>query len=216
MSHVAYVPAAYPSLCLPMLSTSSYTSHTLKSLTIFSFLLPLQIHFCPWGCQVELLSKNKKDFSSSLGKFLRQSVFCSNNMCTGKCSRFIAVALYPLVLLSIICNIVLFFPDGDTKYAKDGHITEEVKYMGGVVGGGIMVSCPYWRMLLSDTGCCQFHSEVCAASETFLFLRYAVLYLVICFWWIVKSDWSELLMSLMQIDEVFLLNDWKPDFSSAL
>lgn len=64
-------------------------------------------------------------------------------MCTGKCSRFIAVALYPLVLLSIICNIVLFFPDGDTKYVKDGHITEEVKYMGGVVGGGIMVSCSY-------------------------------------------------------------------------
>lgn len=61
-------------------------------------------------------------------------------MCTGKCSRFIAVSLYPLALLAIICNIVLFFPDGDTKYAKDGHITEEVKYMGGVIGGGVMVS----------------------------------------------------------------------------
>lgn len=61
-------------------------------------------------------------------------------MCTGKCSRFIAVALYPLVVISIICNIVLFFPDGDVTYAKDGHITEEVKYMGGLIGGGVMVS----------------------------------------------------------------------------
>lgn len=61
-------------------------------------------------------------------------------MCTGKCSRFIAVALYPLALLAIICNIVLFFPDGDVQYAKDGHITEEVKYMGGVIGGGALVS----------------------------------------------------------------------------
>lgn len=63
-----------------------------------------------------------------------------DNMCTGKCSRFVAISLYPLVLISIICNIVLFFPGGDVKYAKDGHITEEVKYMGGVIGGGVMVS----------------------------------------------------------------------------
>lgn len=62
-------------------------------------------------------------------------------MCTGKCSRFIAIALYPLALLSIICNIVLFFPGGDVKYAQDKRITTEVTYMGGVVGGGIMVSC---------------------------------------------------------------------------
>lgn len=63
-------------------------------------------------------------------------------MCTGKCSLCIAVTLYPLVIISIICNIVLFFPGGDVKYAKDGHITEEVKYMGGLIGGGVMVSCP--------------------------------------------------------------------------
>lgn len=35
---------------------------------------------------------------------------------------------------------MLFFPNGDISYAKDGHITEEVKYMGGLVGGGVMVS----------------------------------------------------------------------------
>lgn len=61
-------------------------------------------------------------------------------MCSGKCSRCVAAALFPLVLLSIICNAVLFFPGWDVKYAKEKHITEEVTYLGGILGGGLMVS----------------------------------------------------------------------------
>ncbi|XP_031608358.2 transmembrane 4 L6 family member 1 [Oreochromis aureus] len=76
-------------------------------------------------------------------------------MCTGKCSRCIAITLYPLVVISIICNIVLFFPDGDVSYAKDGHITEEVKYMGGLIGGGILVLLPaLYIHLTGKEGCC--------------------------------------------------------------
>ncbi|XP_067347524.1 transmembrane 4 L6 family member 4 [Channa argus] len=76
-------------------------------------------------------------------------------MCTGRCSRCIAGALFPLVVTSIICNIVLFFPGGDVKYAQNGHITEEVKYMGGLVGGGIMVLIPALYIHLTGTqGCC--------------------------------------------------------------
>lgn len=70
-------------------------------------------------------------------------------MCTGKCSRCIAVTLYPLAAISIICNIVLFFPNADTTYAKNGHITEEVKYMGGLVGGGVLVSCLFSCLVLT-------------------------------------------------------------------
>ncbi|XP_063343597.1 transmembrane 4 L6 family member 4 [Pelmatolapia mariae] len=76
-------------------------------------------------------------------------------MCTGKCSRCIAITLYPLVVISIICNIVLFFPDGDVSYAKDGHITEEVKYMGGLIGGGVLVLLPaLYIHLTGKEGCC--------------------------------------------------------------
>lgn len=76
-------------------------------------------------------------------------------MCTGKCSRCIAVTLYPLAAISIICNIVLFFPNGDAKYARDGHLTEEVKYMGGLVGGGIMVLIPALHIHMAGSqGCC--------------------------------------------------------------
>lgn len=65
-------------------------------------------------------------------------------MCTGKCAKFIGISLYPLALLSIICNVFLFFPDFQVTYSKEDaeglyRLTDEIKYMGGVVGGGILV-----------------------------------------------------------------------------
>lgn len=35
---------------------------------------------------------------------------------------------------------MLFFPGWDVTYAKEKHITEEVNYLGGIVGGGFLVS----------------------------------------------------------------------------
>lgn len=61
-------------------------------------------------------------------------------MCTGKCAFCVGTSLYPLAVISIICNIILFFPGWDVKYAQNSQITEEVKYMGGLIGGGVMVS----------------------------------------------------------------------------
>lgn len=81
-------------------------------------------------------------------------------MCTGKCSTFIGISLYPLAILSIICNIVLFFPEMKTTYAKqdaDGLycLTDEVKYMGGVIGGGILVLIPAIHIHSTGRkGCC--------------------------------------------------------------
>jgi len=81
-------------------------------------------------------------------------------MCTGACSKFIAVPLYPLALVSIICNIILFFPNFDSKYAQEDRegnerITMEVKYMGGLIGGGIMILVPAIHIhLTSAKNCC--------------------------------------------------------------
>ncbi|KAJ3589928.1 hypothetical protein NHX12_010768 [Muraenolepis orangiensis] len=76
-------------------------------------------------------------------------------MCTGQCSRCIGLSLYPLAIISILCNILLFFPGWDVKYAEDDHITEEVKYMGGVVGGGLMVLVPaIYIHMTGSQGCC--------------------------------------------------------------
>uniref|UniRef100_A0A3B1JAS8 Si:ch211-137i24.10 n=1 Tax=Astyanax mexicanus TaxID=7994 RepID=A0A3B1JAS8_ASTMX len=60
-------------------------------------------------------------------------------MCTGNCSLCIAVTLYPLVFVSVLCNILLFFPGWSTESIRNGTITEEVKCMGGGIGGGLMV-----------------------------------------------------------------------------
>lgn len=78
-------------------------------------------------------------------------------MCTGKCSKGIGICLYPLALVSIFCNILLFFPDFETSYSKmeaEGlyRLTDEIKYMGGVVGGGILV-----RKFYSFSLYCQQH-----------------------------------------------------------
>lgn len=81
-------------------------------------------------------------------------------MCTGACSKFIAVPLYVLALVSVICNIMLFFPNFETTYAeldRNGvdRITPEVKYMGGLIGGGIMVLVPAIHIhLTSANKCC--------------------------------------------------------------
>uniref|UniRef100_A0AAQ4Q7Y2 Uncharacterized protein n=3 Tax=Gasterosteus aculeatus TaxID=69293 RepID=A0AAQ4Q7Y2_GASAC len=83
------------------------------------------------------------------------SSFHSDTMCSGSCSRCIGVSLYPLVLISIICNIVLFFPGWDVKYVKEGHITPEVQYLGGLLGGGFMMLIPaIYLHSTAENGCC--------------------------------------------------------------
>ncbi|XP_054457814.1 transmembrane 4 L6 family member 5 [Anoplopoma fimbria] len=77
-------------------------------------------------------------------------------MCTGACSKFIAIPLYVMALVSIICNIMLFFPDFSTEYAgEEGQITVEALYMAGLIGGGIMVLIPAIHIhLTSAKNCC--------------------------------------------------------------
>uniref|UniRef100_A0A671N0L8 Transmembrane 4 L6 family member 5-like n=1 Tax=Sinocyclocheilus anshuiensis TaxID=1608454 RepID=A0A671N0L8_9TELE len=94
-------------------------------------------------------------------------------MCTGKCSKFIGISLYPLALLSIICNIFLFFPDFQTTYSKEAaeglyRLTDEIKYMGGVVGGGILVLIPAIHIHSTGSqGCC---ANRCGVSSSRMFL----------------------------------------------
>ncbi|XP_015257035.1 PREDICTED: transmembrane 4 L6 family member 1-like [Cyprinodon variegatus] len=100
-------------------------------------------------------------------------------MCTGKCSLCIAVTLYPLALISIICNIVLLFPDGDLKYVQDKHITDEVYYMGGIVGGGLLVLLPALHIhLTGKQGCC---GNRCGMFLSILFAAVGVAGALYCF-----------------------------------
>ncbi|XP_073510539.1 transmembrane 4 L6 family member 5-like [Phyllobates terribilis] len=65
-------------------------------------------------------------------------------MCTGDCSKFIGVSLYPFCALCIICNILLLFPGWTTEAVSDPQekLTPEVLYLGGFFGSGFLVLIP--------------------------------------------------------------------------
>ncbi|XP_075930432.1 transmembrane 4 L6 family member 1-like isoform X3 [Petromyzon marinus] len=64
------------------------------------------------------------------------------NMCTGKLSERIAVALWPLAILSILANLLLFFPNWQTMWASSGHLSNEVWYFHGFLGAGLLILLP--------------------------------------------------------------------------
>ncbi|XP_075711626.1 transmembrane 4 L6 family member 5-like [Rhinoderma darwinii] len=79
-------------------------------------------------------------------------------MCTGKCAKFIGIALYPLSIVSIVCNLILLFPGWETDPVKnpEQQMTPEVLYLGGVIGGGILVLIPAIHIQATGReGCCN-------------------------------------------------------------
>ncbi|XP_062993355.1 transmembrane 4 L6 family member 5-like [Elgaria multicarinata webbii] len=85
-------------------------------------------------------------------------------MCTGTCSRVVGAALWPFALLCIVANILLAFPDWKTQYVHDWgrHLTPEVLYLGGLVGGGVMVLVPAIHIQATGRdGCCGNRCGMC-------------------------------------------------------
>ncbi|KAM4035978.1 transmembrane 4 L6 family member 5-like [Anomaloglossus baeobatrachus] len=79
-------------------------------------------------------------------------------MCTGKCSKFIGISLYPFSVISIVSNLILLFPDWKVDFIKNPseQITPEVLFLGGVIGGGILVLIPAIHIQATGReGCCN-------------------------------------------------------------
>ncbi|XP_068130163.1 transmembrane 4 L6 family member 5-like [Hyperolius riggenbachi] len=82
----------------------------------------------------------------------------SLTMCTGKCSRFIGITLYPLAVISIVSNVILFFPSWQTDPIRNPkeQITPEVLYLGGILGSGILILIPASHIQATGReGCCN-------------------------------------------------------------
>lgn len=61
-------------------------------------------------------------------------------MCFERCARCIGYKLLILALLSIVANILLYFPNGETRYASEHHLGRYVECLHGILGGGFLVS----------------------------------------------------------------------------
>ncbi|TRY83391.1 hypothetical protein DNTS_016657 [Danionella cerebrum] len=76
-------------------------------------------------------------------------------MCTGKCAKCTADLLFPIGLLGIVGNILLFFPNGEVWRTEE--ITEIIWFFPGVIGGGVLVFLPAAVMRCAgiEGGCCS-------------------------------------------------------------
>ncbi|XP_043926548.1 transmembrane 4 L6 family member 4 [Protopterus annectens] len=75
-------------------------------------------------------------------------------MCTGNCAKCLGITLIPLAILSVLCNILLCFPGGKVASSTD-HITDEVFYLGGILGSGVLMIFPALVFLgLKNNDCC--------------------------------------------------------------
>ncbi|XP_059849261.1 transmembrane 4 L6 family member 1-like isoform X2 [Hypanus sabinus] len=76
-------------------------------------------------------------------------------MCFGKCARCIGATLIPLAVLAVAANILLYFPNGETKYAERNQLTSLVWLFEGIIGAGILMILPIVVFIsLEHDDCC--------------------------------------------------------------
>ncbi|XP_035509641.1 transmembrane 4 L6 family member 4 isoform X1 [Morone saxatilis] len=74
-------------------------------------------------------------------------------MCSGGFAKCLGISLMPLAIVSVLCNILLFFPGGQSVDSE--HITEQVWYFGGILGSGVLMIFPALVFLgLKNNDCC--------------------------------------------------------------
>ncbi|NXU51159.1 T4S1 protein, partial [Turnix velox] len=63
-------------------------------------------------------------------------------MCFERRARCIGYKLLILAVLCIVANILLYFPNGETRYASEHHLSKYVECLHGIIGGGFLVLIP--------------------------------------------------------------------------
>lgn len=74
-------------------------------------------------------------------------------MCSGGFAKCLGVCLIPLTIVCVLCNILLFFPGGTIQ--DTDRITDQVFYLGGLLGSGVLMIFPALVFLgLKNNDCC--------------------------------------------------------------
>ncbi|KAK6483895.1 transmembrane 4 L6 family member 1-like [Huso huso] len=79
-------------------------------------------------------------------------------MCFRGCAKCLGYSLIPLAVCCIVANILLYFPNGETKYANDNNLTNFVWFFHGIVGAGVLMFLPAAVFIRLEhdncAGCC--------------------------------------------------------------
>ncbi|KAM4694174.1 transmembrane 4 L6 family member 1 [Discoglossus pictus] len=98
-------------------------------------------------------------------------------MCYGKCAKCIGYHLLILAILCIVANILLYFPNGETKYASENQLTKYVWFFEGIAGAGLLMLIPAFVFIGLEhedcCGCCG--NENCGKSCAMLSSIFAAL-----------------------------------------
>ncbi|XP_048190648.1 transmembrane 4 L6 family member 1 [Perognathus longimembris pacificus] len=92
-------------------------------------------------------------------------------MSDGRCARCVGHSLVWLATLCIVANILLYFPNGETKYASEHHLSRFVWFFSGLAGGGLLMLLPACVFIgLEDgDGCgCDDCGKGCATLSSVL------------------------------------------------
>lgn len=83
-------------------------------------------------------------------------------MCVSQCSRCVGLTLVPLAIICILANMLLLFPDLQTKYLLEGHVTSEARWSTGIWASGVLVLVAARVFVSSSTkkGCCGFRAAM--------------------------------------------------------
>ncbi|KAM9316480.1 transmembrane 4 L6 family member 18 [Gastrophryne carolinensis] len=81
-----------------------------------------------------------------------------------KCSDYAILAIIPLAVWSLVLNILLYFPNGDTTYATNSQLTNYIWYFSGICFGGIMMVLIATVLLLVDFYKCS--ASCCPSRKT--------------------------------------------------
>ncbi|XP_068135331.1 transmembrane 4 L6 family member 1-like [Hyperolius riggenbachi] len=72
-----------------------------------------------------------------------------------RCAKCIGGLLLGLAILSIVANILLYFPNGETQWARENRLSRYVWFFHGIAGAGLVVLLPAFVFLgLEEEDCC--------------------------------------------------------------